>query len=47
VASHHGMARLPVSDAEGGLQILRVAANILNTECKAADKEWSITFRVR
>jgi hypothetical protein len=41
VPFHHGMARPQVADGGDGLQIRRVAANILNKQLRSADKEWS------
>jgi hypothetical protein len=38
---HHVMARPPVMDGGDGLQIWRVATNILNKQSQAADKGWS------
>jgi hypothetical protein len=38
---HHGMARPQVVDGGDGLQIWRVAANILNKQSLTADKVWS------
>jgi hypothetical protein len=38
VPCHHGMARSKVADGGGGLQIWRVAANILNRQSRTADK---------
>jgi hypothetical protein len=35
------MARPQVADGEDGLQIWRVAANILNKQSQTAIKEWS------
>jgi hypothetical protein len=40
VPCHHNMARPKIADGEG-LQIWRVAANILNKKSRTADKEWS------
>jgi hypothetical protein len=37
VPCHHGMARPQVADGGGGLQIWRVAANILNKQSRIAD----------
>jgi hypothetical protein len=34
---HHGMARPQVADGEDGLQIWRVAANMLNMQSRKAD----------
>jgi hypothetical protein len=41
VPCHHGMARPQVADGGNGLQIWRVAANILNKQSRTADKGWS------
>jgi hypothetical protein len=38
VLCHHGMARPQVADGGDGLQIWRVAANLLNKQSRAADK---------
>jgi len=38
---HHDMVRLRVVDGGDGLQIWRVAANILNKPSRKADKSWS------
>jgi hypothetical protein len=40
------MARPEVADGERGLQIWRVAANILNTQSRTADKGWSSSLGV-
>jgi hypothetical protein len=40
------MARPRVADEEDGLQIWRVAANILNMQSRTADKEWSSSLGV-
>jgi hypothetical protein len=37
-AYHHGMARHRVTDEGDGLQILKVAANLLNKQSRTADK---------
>jgi hypothetical protein len=39
--SYHNMARSQVADGGDGLQIWRVAANILNKQSRTADKGWS------
>jgi hypothetical protein len=39
--SLHGMARPRVADGGVGLQIWRVAANILNKQSRTAYKVWS------
>jgi hypothetical protein len=41
VLCHHGMARPQVADGGDGLQVWRVAANILNKQSRTADKRWS------
>jgi hypothetical protein len=42
VHCHHGMARPRVAEDRGdGLQIWRVAANILNKQSRTADSGWS------
>jgi len=38
---HHDMARLRVADGGDGLQIRRVAENILNNQSQTTDKWWS------
>jgi hypothetical protein len=40
VPCHHGMARPQVADGGKGLQIWRVAANIVNKQSRTADKGW-------
>jgi hypothetical protein len=40
VPCHHGMARPQVADGGEGLQIWRVASNILNKQSRTADKGW-------
>jgi hypothetical protein len=40
VPCHHGMARPQVADRGDGLQIWRVAANILNKQWRTADRGW-------
>jgi hypothetical protein len=42
----HDMARPQVADGGNGLQIWRVAANILNKQSRTADKGWSSSFWV-
>jgi hypothetical protein len=37
----HGMARPQAADVDGGLQIWRIAANILNKQSRKTDKGWS------
>jgi hypothetical protein len=46
VPCHHGMARPQVADGGDGLQICRVAANILNKQSQTADKWWSSSLGV-
>jgi len=41
------MARPQVEDGGDGLQIRRVAANIINKPSRTAEKEWSSSFGVR
>jgi hypothetical protein len=41
----HDMARPQVADGGGGLQIWRVAANILNKQSRTAVKGWSSSLR--
>jgi hypothetical protein len=41
VPCHHGMARPQFADGGDGLQIWRVAANILNKQSRTADRGWS------
>jgi hypothetical protein len=43
---HHGMARPQVADGGDGLQIWRLAANILNKKSRTADKGWPSSFGV-
>jgi hypothetical protein len=38
---YHGMAHPQVADGGEGLQIWRVAANVLNKQSRTADKGWS------
>jgi hypothetical protein len=38
---HHSMARPPVADGRDGLQLWRLAANILNKQPQKNDKGWS------
>jgi hypothetical protein len=42
----HGMAHPQVADRGDGLQIWRVAANILNKQSWTADKGWSSSLGV-
>jgi hypothetical protein len=37
---HHGMSCPQVADGADGLQILRVAANILNRQLQTVDRGW-------
>jgi hypothetical protein len=46
VHCHHGMARPRVADREDGLQIWRVAANILNKQSQIAESRWSSSLGV-
>jgi hypothetical protein len=46
VPCHHGIARPQVAYRRDGLQIWRVAANILNKESRTADMEWASSFWV-
>jgi hypothetical protein len=46
ISWQHGMACPRVSDGRDGLHIRRVAANILNTKLRRADKGWSSSFWV-
>jgi hypothetical protein len=46
VHCHHGMARPRVVDRGDGLQIWRIAANILNKQSQTADSGWSSSLRV-
>jgi hypothetical protein len=46
VDCHHGMACPQVVDRGYGLQIWRVAANILNKQPQTADSGWSSSFGV-
>jgi hypothetical protein len=43
---HHGMALPRVADGGDGLQICKVAANILNKQSRTADKGWSSSLGV-
>jgi hypothetical protein len=40
------MARPPVADGEDGLQIWRVAANILNNQSRTAGNGWPSSLRI-
>jgi hypothetical protein len=46
VPCHHGMARPQVAEGGDGLQIWRVAADILNKQSRRADKGGSSSFGV-
>jgi hypothetical protein len=46
VPCYHGMACPEVEDRGDGLQIWRVAANILNKQSQTADNGWSSSFGV-
>jgi hypothetical protein len=46
VPCHHGMARPQVVDVGEGLQIWRVAVNILNKQSRTADKGWPSSLGV-
>jgi hypothetical protein len=46
VHCHHSMARPRVADRGYGLQIWRVAANILNKQLRTADSGWSSSLGV-
>jgi hypothetical protein len=46
VHCHHGMARPQVADGGDGIQIWRVAANILNMLSQTADSGWSSSLGV-
>jgi hypothetical protein len=43
---HHGMARPQVADGGDGLQIWRIAANILNRLSGTPDKGWSSSLGI-
>jgi hypothetical protein len=45
VLCRHGMARPRVTDRGDGLQIWRVAANILNKQSRTADSGWYSSLR--
>jgi hypothetical protein len=45
VPFHHGMASPQVGDGGDGLQIWRVAANILNKQSWTVNKGWSSSLR--
>jgi hypothetical protein len=46
VPCHHGVARPQVADGGDGLQIWRVAANILNKQSRTAYRGWSSSLGV-
>jgi hypothetical protein len=46
VPCHHGMACPQVADGRDGLQVWRVAANILNKQLQTVDKGWSSSLQV-
>jgi hypothetical protein len=46
VPCHHGMVRPQVVDRGDGLQIWRVAANILNKQSRTADRRWPSSLGV-
>jgi hypothetical protein len=46
VPCHHGMARPQVAVGGKGLQIRRVAANILNKQSRTVNKRWSSSLGV-
>jgi hypothetical protein len=46
VTLHDSMALPQVADGGDGLQIWRVAANLLNKQSRTADKGWSSRFGV-
>jgi hypothetical protein len=46
VHCHHGMTRPQVADGEDGLQIWRVAANVLNKQSRTADSGWPSSLGV-
>jgi hypothetical protein len=46
VHCHHSMAHPPVTDRGDGLQIWRVAANMLNKQLRTTDSGWSSSLRV-
>jgi hypothetical protein len=43
---HHGMARPQVADGGDGLQLWRVAANILNKQSRITNKGWSCSLEI-
>jgi hypothetical protein len=46
VPCHHGMERPQVADGGDGLQIWRVAANVLNKKSRTANTGWSYSLVV-
>jgi hypothetical protein len=46
VPCHHGMARPQVAVGGDGLQIWKVAVNILNNQLQTDDKGWSSSLGV-
>jgi hypothetical protein len=44
---HHGMARPRMADRGDGLQIWRVAANVLKKQSRTADSGWSSSLGIR
>jgi hypothetical protein len=46
VPCHHGMVHPQVADGGDGLQIWKVAVNILNKQSRTADKGWSSSLGV-
>jgi len=46
VPSHHDTARTQVADGTRGLQIWRVAANMLNEQSRTANTGWSSSMEV-
>jgi hypothetical protein len=46
VPCHHGTARPQIADGGEGLQIWRVAANMLNKQSRTADKGWHSSLGV-
>jgi hypothetical protein len=46
VHCHHGMARIRVAEKGDGLQICRVAENILSKQSRTADSGWSSSLGV-
>jgi hypothetical protein len=46
VHCHHGKARPRLADRGDGLQIWRVAANVLNKQSRTADSGWSSSLGV-